>query len=122
MKYPGTSGDGSTTLAIGPQPEVEVEEIDSEPEEEDMQMNRAAFSIMQDAGLPMGVNSDNSITLMSKGKFKCRACNLNFLSKQLYGKHRKTEDHKANEKKYAESHAMVAQKKQKAIEEDSMIK
>ena len=87
-KYLGTDGDGSTTLAIGPQPEVEE---DTDPEEEDSQMNQAAFNIMQNAGLPLGVTSDNSIAIMPKGKFKCRACNLGFQSKQMYGKHRKTE-------------------------------
>lgn len=30
----------------------------------------------------------------SKGKFKCKACALSFVSKKLYEKHCKTSDHK----------------------------
>ena len=47
-------------------------------------MNEAAMSIMQDAGLPMGVigNDTNKYTIVTNGKFKCRACNLAFKTKQ----------------------------------------
>ena len=40
----------------------------------------------------------------TKGKFKCRACEKNFVSKKVLEKHRKTKEHKQNEKLYRESH------------------
>ena len=40
----------------------------------------------------------------TKGKFKCRACEKNFVSKKILEKHRKTKEHKQNEKLYRESH------------------
>ena len=33
------------------------------------------------------------------GKFKCKACYMGFQSKNLFERHRKTKDHKANEQK-----------------------
>ena len=64
-------------------------------------MNEAAMNIMQDAGLPMGINADDTLSIMpkeNKQKFKCRACTMSFYTKQQYSKHRKTDEHKAREK------------------------
>ena len=35
-----------------------------------------------------------------KGRFKCKACSLSFVSKKMYDKHRKTGEHKVKEKLY----------------------
>ena len=48
-------------------------------------MNEAAMNIMQDAGLPMGINADDTLSIMpkeNKQKFKCRACTMSFYTKQ----------------------------------------
>ena len=56
-------------------------------------------------------------TTDSKGRFKCRACLKAFMSKKMLEKHRKTPEHKAREKKYAEDHA-----KQMEINRDEEVK
>ena len=51
--------------------------------------------------------AEESKALLSelKGRFKCKACVLSFVSKKTYEKHRRTDEHKKNEAEYRKLHA-----------------
>jgi hypothetical protein len=45
-----------------------------------------------------------------KGKFKCQACRVSFVGKKMYEKHRKSINHKEQEKKLRDEKAETFEK------------